>query len=153
MKKPNADSRTVPAATIKQAYKPCPKHQSDSERRAELARLLPLWPAEIADLTMQGRRRIIATLSKALRVERVRGKAGHWAYDLARHVALSQNWKNECAALRSIEMRKSAADHISPQQTAATARTPARDHTVFMMPELVIPEPDLKPDRQSQSDL
>jgi hypothetical protein len=81
------------------------RQRPDLERRGELSRLLPLWPAQIDDLSLQGRRRIIATLERALRTERKRGKAGHWAYDLARHAALVKNWKNECAALRVIELQ------------------------------------------------
>ncbi len=140
MKKTNAHSRTASAAAFNVADKQNSKHQSaksqpDSERRTELARLLPLWPAEIADLSIEGRRRIIATLSKALRVERVRGKAGHWAYDLARHAALSQNWKHECAALRAIEARKNAALQNRPQQSAAACCNATRDYVVFMLPE------------------
>lgn len=73
--------------------------QSDAERRDELARLLPLWPNDIADLSIAGRRRIIAALERALRAERCRGKAGHWAYDLARHAALIRSWRLERAAL------------------------------------------------------
>ena len=60
----------------------------DLRRRSELARFLPLWPAERADLSPAGRDRIIRLLAKALRHERRRGVAGHWAYDLARHAAL-----------------------------------------------------------------
>lgn len=78
--------------------------QSDSQRRAELARLLPLWPHEIADLSCPGRQHILRTLERALRVERRRGRAGHWAYDLARHAALFQTWRRERAALRAMEM-------------------------------------------------
>ncbi len=62
--------------------------QDDHRRRSELARFLPLWPAERADLSLSGRDRIIRLLAKALRHERCRGAAGHWAYDLARHAAL-----------------------------------------------------------------
>jgi hypothetical protein len=80
--------------------------QSDSARREDLARLLPLWPVELADLSIAGRRRIIARLERALRAERKRGIAGHWAYDLARHAALVKNWKSESAALREIERQE-----------------------------------------------
>jgi hypothetical protein len=69
-------------------------------RRRELSRLLPLWPAEIDDSSLDGRRRLIATMQRALRAERVRGQAGHWAYDLSRHAALHRAWRIECDALR-----------------------------------------------------
>jgi hypothetical protein len=87
-------------------HSPAVQHQTCIQRRDELARLLPLWPNEIADLSIEGRKRIIATLERALRTERRRGKAGHWAYDLARHAALVRTWRNECAALRSIALQK-----------------------------------------------
>lgn len=57
-------------------------------RSRDLPRLLPLWPAELADRTEQGSRRIVELLRRALRAERRRGLAGHWTYDLARHAQL-----------------------------------------------------------------
>jgi len=45
------------------------------------------------------RLRIIARLRKALRAERRRGLAGHWAYDLARHVELLRLYRAEMAVL------------------------------------------------------
>ena len=64
-------------------------------RNQELARLLPLWPSEIADTSLEGRRRLVAKLERALKAERRRGRAGHWTYDLARHAALLAAWKRE----------------------------------------------------------
>jgi hypothetical protein len=95
---------------------------SDSERREELSRLLPLWPIEISDLSLEGRRRIIATLERALRAERRRGIAGHWAYDLARHAALAQTWKRERAAIQAIEKRQSSAGQRHGQQNSKARR-------------------------------
>ncbi|MEQ1671718.1 MAG: hypothetical protein ABL893_12720 [Hyphomicrobium sp.] len=91
------------AALEKPVAKPKPP-QSDTQRRTELGRLLPLWPKEIADLSIAGRWHVIRTLERALRVERRRGRAGHWAYDLARHAALVQSWRRERAALREAMM-------------------------------------------------
>jgi hypothetical protein len=85
--------------------------QTDRERREELSRLLPLWPAQIEDISLTGRRRIVATLERALRAERKRGHAGHWAYDLSRHAALVKNWKSESAAMRAIEMHTPKQKH------------------------------------------
>ncbi|HPG89955.1 MAG TPA: hypothetical protein PLD46_09895 [Hyphomicrobium sp.] len=76
---------------------------SDIDRRAELQRLLPLWPSEANDLSLAGRRHIIHTIERALRGERRRGRAGHWAYNLSRHMALAQTWRLECAALKDAE--------------------------------------------------
>lgn len=60
------------------------------ERRRALPRLLPLADSELAEDDAQAAREIIARLSRALRAERQRGRAGHRSYDLNRHVALAQ---------------------------------------------------------------
>jgi hypothetical protein len=65
------------------------------DRSRHLARLLPLGPAEIADDSDAARREVLAKLSRALRAERSRGRAGHWTYDLNRHLALSQAYVAE----------------------------------------------------------
>lgn len=57
-------------------------------RARDLPLLLPMWPADLADTSAHGRLRLIAHLRRALRAERARGIAGHWTYDLARHVQL-----------------------------------------------------------------
>jgi hypothetical protein len=73
-------SRLIPAQTrmSAEAY----------DRPRHLPRLLALWPSEIADQSAEGGARIVARLKRALRAERARGRAGHWSYDLNRHVAL-----------------------------------------------------------------
>ena len=58
------------------------------DRARDLPRLLPLWPAELADDTPEGRKLILAKLQRALRRERRQGITGHWAYDLNRHQSL-----------------------------------------------------------------
>ncbi len=70
------------------------------DHRTALCRLLPLWPHELEDESVPARLRIIARLRKALRAERRRGLAGHWTYDLARHVELLRLYRAELAALR-----------------------------------------------------
>ena len=72
-------------------------HQISYDRRVELARVLPLWPHELED-TPEARQRIVGTLRRALRAERQRGVAGHWAYDLHRHVDLLRLYRLELAA-------------------------------------------------------
>lgn len=74
---------------------------SETQRLAELQRLLPLWPAELADTSRNGRLRLVAKLEHALKAERRRGRAGHWTYDLARHAALLRAWRRERAALKT----------------------------------------------------
>jgi hypothetical protein len=76
--------------------------QDPCERRTELRRLLPLWPHELADESPEGRRRILAKLRRALRAERRRGLAGHWTYDLARHVELLRVYRLELASGRGM---------------------------------------------------
>jgi hypothetical protein len=62
---------------------------------SDLARLLPLWPHELNDMTASGREKRICLLRKSLRAERRRGLAGHWTYDLGRHSALLRCYKRE----------------------------------------------------------
>ena len=86
--------------------RPSPGNKDDATRQQRidtLVRLLPMWPAEIASLSLSGRRHIVARLARALREERRRGKAGHWAYDLARHAQLGAVWRHERAAIRELE--------------------------------------------------
>jgi hypothetical protein len=68
------------------------------DRRTELPRVLPLWPRELDDETSEGRRYIVCKLRRALRAERRRGVAGHWTYDLARHVELLRVYRLELAS-------------------------------------------------------
>src|ERR1700680_3475083 len=67
------------------------------DRRAALSRVLALWPQELDDLSPAGRQRIVVKLRGALRAERRRGIAGHWTYDLARHVELLHLYRQELA--------------------------------------------------------
>jgi hypothetical protein len=68
------------------------------DRRVELPRILPLWPHELADESLEGRRHIVRKLRRALRAERRRGVAGHWTYDLARHAELLRIYRLELAS-------------------------------------------------------
>ncbi len=63
-------------------------------QRYERARHLP-WlaratPEEIGSDDPAVGRAIVARLRRALRAERQRGRAGHWTYDMNRHIALMQ---------------------------------------------------------------
>jgi hypothetical protein len=64
-------------------------------RERDLPCVLPIGPAEIADVSPAARRRILGRLASALRAERNRGRAGHWCYDLNRHIALAQVYESE----------------------------------------------------------
>jgi hypothetical protein len=60
-----------------------------------LPRLIPVGPGDIADHSLAGRRAILGRLARALRAERNRGRAGHWSYDLNRHIGLRQAYLAE----------------------------------------------------------
>ncbi|MCR4282020.1 MAG: DUF6477 family protein [Bauldia sp.] len=65
------------------------------DRFRHLPRILPMGPEELADVSAGGRRKTLARLARALRAERNRGRAGHWTYDLNRHIALAQAYQAE----------------------------------------------------------
>ena len=65
------------------------------ERSRMLVRLLPVGPDEMAGHEPETTRRIVLKLARALRTERARGRAGHWTYDLNRHIGLMQALKAE----------------------------------------------------------
>jgi hypothetical protein len=69
------------------------------DRRRHLARLIPLMPGELEDRRPATRRAILTRLARALRAERNRGRAGHWTYDLNRHIALKQAYAAERALM------------------------------------------------------
>jgi hypothetical protein len=81
------------------AYRPVDGTIADGSRTYErsrmLVRLLPVGPDEIAGSEPETTRRIVLKLARALRVERARGRAGHWTYDLNRHIGLMQALKAE----------------------------------------------------------
>jgi hypothetical protein len=72
------------------------------DRTAQLPKLIGLWPRELADVSEAGTARVVAMLRKALRGERQRGIAGHWTYDLNRHLALIEALREERARLKII---------------------------------------------------
>jgi hypothetical protein len=67
------------------------------QRARDLPKLLPLWPHEIEVSSVSEHARLLARMRRALRVERQRGIAGHWAYDLARHAQLLRAYRAETA--------------------------------------------------------
>jgi hypothetical protein len=70
-------------------------------RERDLPKLIALWPREIDDRSSNGALHILAKLRRALRAERTRGLAGHWSYDLNRHLGLVGAFKGELAAYRA----------------------------------------------------
>lgn len=59
-------------------------------RERHLPRLIAIEPADLPAADIETQARLVARLANALRAERVRGRAGHWTYDLNRHFALKQ---------------------------------------------------------------
>jgi hypothetical protein len=94
--------------------------RADYDRRRDLPPLLPLWPDDLADLSLQGTARLVAKLRRALREERRRGIGGHWAYDLARHARLRDAYQAETLHLRDL-LR--AAPEAGTEATARGARS------------------------------
>jgi hypothetical protein len=78
------------------------------DRGRHLPRILPIDPAELVDESEAARRGIVARLARAMRAERTRGRAGHWTYDLNRHVVLRQAYVAERQALNSLARSGSA---------------------------------------------
>jgi len=67
-------------------------------RERDLPRLIAVWPGEVADQSRTGTIFLIRKLKNALRSERQRGRAGHWSYDLGRHLGLAKALKMELSA-------------------------------------------------------
>lgn len=72
------------------------------DRRKHLKQLLPIATAQIEDQTPETGKWITLRLAGALRQERKRGRAGHWAYNLNRHLALLQAYRGERKLLESV---------------------------------------------------
>ena len=82
------------------------------DRRMMLPRLVRATPAELEDDSPAMRRILLARLARALRAERNRGRAGHWTYDLNRHIGLRQAYIAEKAAEK--KTRSNAVRRRSP---------------------------------------
>ncbi|MEZ5829262.1 MAG: DUF6477 family protein [Hyphomicrobiales bacterium] len=82
-------------------------------RSRDLPRVLALWPEEIEDRSEEGGLRLLAKLRNALRAERRRALAGHWSYDLNRHLGLLSAYKGELAGIRL--MRTSTQPNWAPR--------------------------------------
>ena len=89
-----------------------------SRRLIELPRLLPIWADALADPSLGSRLRLLALVRRALRIERARSAAGHWAYDVARHTQLLRAYRSEVAQLIADRRNNDA---------AATPATPSED--------------------------
>lgn len=72
------------------------------DRVRHLAWLARVTPSEVAATDADTARDIVRRLNRALRAERRRGRAGHWSYDINRHIALSQALSAESTRLRDM---------------------------------------------------
>ncbi len=75
-------------------------HVRPYRREEELPKLIGLWPDEIAGHEAADANVVLGKLRRALRAERQRGRAGHWAYDLNRHLALLDAIRHETALMK-----------------------------------------------------
>ena len=98
-------------------------------RIRQLPGLLKMWPSELEDYSYPGTLRIVALLRKALRAERCRARMGHWAYDLNRHIDLTDALKHERERLKMLERglpwRGSKKPAASGSSNAGTLRLPS----------------------------
>jgi hypothetical protein len=76
--------------------------KGEYRRAQQLPALLKLWPHDLDDYSYPGTLKLAAMLRKALRAERIRARAGHWAYDLNRHLGLIEALKAERSRLRAL---------------------------------------------------
>ena len=65
-----------------------------------------IWPHEVEDKSLSGRRALIAKLEAACRADRARGLVNSWDYSMSRHNALLRILMRERAALAAIETSK-----------------------------------------------
>jgi hypothetical protein len=82
------------------------------------------------DYSAAGTLKILAMLRKALRLERSRGRSGHWTYDLNRHRALAESLKAEREHLRKLDGPPAA-----PQRTARSGPAPRAGKVLHLSPQ------------------
>jgi hypothetical protein len=69
------------------------------DRMRHLPQILGTTPQELADLSVRGRRALIARLIRLARNSAGAGRAGHWSYDPNRHIAILGALQAERAGL------------------------------------------------------
>ena len=94
-------------------------------RARDLPRLIALWPRELCDQTSEGSLLILSKLRRALRAERRRALAGHWSYELNRHLGLMTAYKAELGLMRRAKFRPNRSAPAASRSTTAVA-APAR---------------------------
>lgn len=101
-------------------------HENSAEARTRrLSQLIPLWPAEVASGARDAAaaEKVVKALERALRGERRRGRAGHWTYDINRHLALARALREERARLAKLRARSAEAANARRATTAASRET------------------------------
>lgn len=76
------------------------------QRSRDLIAYLPLWPADLNDVSASGTKSIIDKIIKALHQERRRARARHWSYSLSRHIALAKAIKAERLHLKFLAKKQ-----------------------------------------------
>ncbi|RIA55415.1 hypothetical protein [Dichotomicrobium thermohalophilum] len=94
-------------------------------RTRRLARLVPLWPSEIESTDPADAERVVAALERALRGERKRGRAGHWSYDVNRHMALTRALQDERARLAALRRQGTKSERTGTRPAARHIETKA----------------------------
>lgn len=79
-----------------------------------LPRLIPVSVDTAALDDLATAERIVGLLQRAVRSERTKGRAGHWTYDLNRHLGLIQALRAETATLRLLRKRRARASVRPP---------------------------------------
>jgi hypothetical protein len=94
-------------------------------RARDLPRLIALWPRELGDQTSEGSLLILSKLRRALRAERRRALAGHWSYELNRHLGVMTAYKAELGLMRRAKFRPNRTAPAAARSTSEAA-APAR---------------------------
>lgn len=104
-----------------------PDEDMPDARTRALSRLIPLWPGEIAAADAASAQKVVTTLERALRAERRRGRAGHWSYDMNRHLALARALREERGRLA--ELRRTTARQTKPYRRGNSGRIETKAFT------------------------
>lgn len=100
--------RTPPPSRVRSWQRPSARSSDTAyDRSRDLPRLLPIAFARLCPDAQAASIDLMVFLRRALRRERLRGIAGHWAYDLGRHAALLRAYRAELDAITPTQSRAS----------------------------------------------
>ncbi len=100
------------------------------QRESELPKLIGIWPSDLEDTSLENAAKIVALLRKMLRAERQRGRTGHWAYDLNRHLTLAEALKAERERLRNLGQASGSGSEARVISTASLSRVADRTQRI-----------------------